>query len=239
MRIITHIALLVVTIVATSNVFSQKKNSFAIQTGLLNYFYDINPILINTIHIEKGKKLEQILPGMLIKSIGLTYTREINEKSNISLKISKFRGSYFKNTKSIFQAPVIASRWWYFGSIEYNRLMVDYKKVDFFYGGGVTYRFGYERILTNKFPFYTINNQVFYESHYEYFRGHYLGLVSNINVKYNFWKNLFLYSKLDLQYYFYKSFQDKLDVFTEEYNGKYKPTKNINNTLTIGFGIDF
>ncbi len=238
--------LIIVSVVnLTSTIsFSQKKNSISYQSGILNHFYDEKPILMNTISLKYVRKISDFTEDVLIKSRSIKYTRVLNQKSNLSLT-----GGFFKGEKTKIgishnkYAPDILWRKWYFVSLEYNRILFKKKKFELFYGGGVNYRNGTEGYLIFSSPMFIIDGQgAAFENKYSFARTESIGAVLNLNLKYHFWRNFYLSSKLDAQFYFYKFVRARNEfneLLSKHPHRDIKATKKINHTLTIGVGIDF
>jgi len=218
---------------------AQKKNSIVVQTGILNYFYDSNPILMNTSKSGKIDRIRDFTDYTLIKSIGIDYNREINQKSSLTFSFNKFSGYFGGNEKSrTNKEPEIAHRDWYLLSLCFNRKLIDRAKFEWTYGGGLQYREGTEAY------------QVFYEPpnphpfHVSFLAWQIdkreVGLNANSRIKYSFLKSLFLYSKLDIQYYIYDAGKPTFDKVVEESPSReFNRTFPLNHTFTIGLGWDF
>ena len=235
MKRLIYIILLAVSFTA-SNSFSQNKNSFSMQTGILNHFYDAPTVLINS-DVKFNGKIKSYLNSKLIKSVGIKYERKINYKHSISLSVNNFTGGYAKlsQIKESTILPEITYRKWFFISTQYHYTFYKSEKINLMFGGGINYRKGYEEIFISIFPVW---GGVFYEPYYEYIGKEDIGVTLDIGIKYNFWKNFFLHSKIDIQYYFYNKYKVENKFYQEKY-WYFKPTKNLNHTFTIGIGIDF
>ncbi|MFK8039424.1 MAG: hypothetical protein AB8B74_14115 [Crocinitomicaceae bacterium] len=233
-----RLLLLLIALSASSSVSAQKKNSFSYQIGILNHFYDENPVLFHADHIQYVTKIKHVATKLLIRSRGFSYTRALNNKSNISIIGAKFNGDY-TITSTPLRANVI-KRNWSFGTIEYNRKAIDKNRFQLFYGGGLTYRKGFEGYFIDIDAASGVG--LVHSGFAESVTTASLGTTLNTNLKYTFWKNFFLYSKLDLQYYFYKSQlakQEFADLQNKFGKSEFVPLKRVNNTFTIGIGMDF
>lgn len=222
---------------------AQKKNSVVLQTGILNHFYDENPILMNTSYINQGQyTFRGFLSSIPIKSLSLRYSRHINVKSTIGVLFGRFKGQYparYQPSENI-KAPDIIRRTWYIFEIDYNRFLINKQKFDLLYGGGIIYRQGFESYHVFSYPAFIVNGSVGYESVFEHTGKKDLGVSLNMNLKYNIWKGLFLYSKIDAQLYLYDFAKKEYDEIVEKYPTREFPrTFPINHTLTIGLGYEF
>lgn len=231
---------LLVTVFVSSKTFAQKKNSLTYQIGILNYFYNEQPIFFNLAEIENMAKIRHFTESVLIKSRGLSYTRSLNDKSNLTILAADFHAFYAKNaiTKDNSLYPLITGRSWHFFGLEYNRVMLEKVKFKLFYGGGFTFRNGIEHFKVLQIQ----TNGGWGESITETVRVRNIGATLNINMRYDLWKRFFLYSKIDFQGYFHQA-----DIVTQDFKRlndqwqtrEFEPSSRINHTLTIGMGIEF
>ncbi len=233
-----NILLLLIALVASSSVSAQKKNSISYHIGILNHFYDENPVLFHADHIQYVNRPRDIATKLLIRSRGLNYTRMLDEKSTLSVTGAFFDADYTRSSVPS-QASVI-KRKWYFGTIEYNRKFLSRPKLNLFYGAGLTYRSGFQGYFVDIDAASGVG--LVHSGFTESVTTSSLGTVLNAHLKYNFWRSFFLYSKLDTQLYFYKSKvakRDFIDLQNKYTERAFAPIKIINHTLTIGLGIDF
>ena len=217
-----------------------KQNSLTYQNGIINYFYDKDPVIINISEIKNIPSPLRLANDILIKSRGINYTRNLNDKSNITIVGSRFQGGYASNSRSNDNSlfPLVTYRTWYFVGLEYNRLFIEKSKFKLFYGGGLNYRKGFEyyKVLSIQ------GGGSFGESIGEGVRLQNIGATLNLNMRYSFWKRFFFFSKIDIQGYFQQA-----DVVTQDFKElndrwqtrEFKPSSRINHTLTIGIGVDF
>lgn len=241
MKSLINIVLLAISFTA-SHSFSQKKNSISLQTGLFNVFYDTPTIVFNS-NVKFNGKLRVYSYSKFIKSVGVKYERKINDKHSISLSVNNFIGFYEKVSNESPEMSKFLSkidyRKWFFISTQYHYSFFQSKKINLTFGGGLIYRKGYEAINFGKSPFAIFpDGEIAYETHVEFLGKEDFGTRLDFGIKYNFWKNFFLHSEIDMQYYFYNKFKSENEKFNEKYN-VFVPTKNINHTFTIGLGINF
>ena len=239
----TQIVIFLVAIFATRNVYSQKKNSLTYQSGILNYFYDKDPVLVNKIYLKSVKGIRDFNNNVLSRSRSLNYSRDIGGKSNMSIIGGLFRSEYTRKSLPEYEnTPTVLFRKWYFLSLEFNRLLLSRNKLQLFYGVGLIYRHGFEVYHVNSYPAFNIGGSIGYESNFEFISVKSFGTAINLSIKYEFWKRFFLFSKLDTQYYAFTSKTSK-DEFKEMENlyasFKFTAPKKVNHTFTIGIGVDF
>lgn len=126
-------------------IFSQTKNRISIQTGLFHSLFDQTP-LINNEPNEAKKKLNNLFGGVLLDSKGIQYQRSINSESIFSIEIMDLSADYFTGELSSKTGPFVLSRNIKTINVSFFKRTEFTKKVHFIYGGGLNYRWGYERI---------------------------------------------------------------------------------------------
>lgn len=221
---------------------AQKKNDVILQMGILNYFYDEHPSLMNTSYINSGQyTFGGFMNSIFIKSIGIKYARMLNSKSNISGEFGYFNGFYpRRSTPPLENGPVIDTRRWYIYEVSYNRLFISRSKFKLFYGGGLVYRHGFEAYHVLAHEVCCGGGGTMYESVFEFTGKRDLGLSLNLNLKCNIWSGLFFYSKIDAQFFLFDFAKNEYQEMTELYSTHNFPkTFPINHTLTIGLGYEF
>ncbi|MFK8045376.1 MAG: hypothetical protein AB8B72_07770 [Crocinitomicaceae bacterium] len=230
--------IILLAFVSSSAVFSQTKNNFSYQSGILNHFYDESPVFFNSRSFKNTSQIRGYLNSALIRSRSLNYTRSIGKKSNISLFFGFFRahfdqGDNFENNPRI----TVVNRNWRFFGFEYNQLIISKNRFNFYGGGGMMYKKGYEVYQLNNYGYYWCLT-----GDYNYSAVQSLGATVNLNMKFRINNFLFFSTKIDAQYYGLEIEKAKV-YFTEmqnEFSGPNFPkTKKLNHTLTLGFGIDF
>ena len=173
------------------DIFFNKKNSLTYQNGILNYFYDERPVIVNLPNLKYVSNPFHFANSVLIKSRGLNYTRRFKNQSNITLVGSHFKGAYSKNgslkDNSLF--PVVTYRIWHFVGLEYNRLLLEKSKLKLFYGAGLNFRKGFEyyKILQ------ITTSGGWGESFHGGSRVQNIGATLNLNMRYDFWKRFFFH----------------------------------------------
>ncbi len=232
--------LLVAFSLVTNKTFSQKKNSLVYQNGIVNYFYDNRPVILNVVNLQYINNPLRIPNGFFIKSRGINYTRYLNEKSNVTLFGAFFDGAFVRNglERDNSLLPLITARRWYLNGLEYNRKLIEKSKLKLFYGAGLNYRKGIEIYKVLQIG----STTGFGESISEVIRVQHIGASLNLNMRYNFWKRFFFYSKIDFKAYFYQ--MDAVTYNVNELNDKwetreFESPKKFIHTLTIGIGVDF
>lgn len=212
----------------SSNIFSQKRNSIAIQTGLFHCFFDHSQIL----NIKYPSNYNtSVFNGLLLNSIGLTYNRLLNIQSSLFFEYARFWEDYPKNSNSDITKPVINQRVWNTFGIIYERKLALKKSFEFVYGLGINYRHGYETVILYKIKYPYWNELVT-----DFITRRDIGLNVFVGINYSFSSRFFLFSKLDMLGIIYVNDRRKKEKFDTLYHAPQFPSRF---DASIKFGIGF
>ncbi len=238
-----NITALLVVVITTSSGFAQKKNAVTYQVGLLNYFYDSDPIIMNTREFHNVTGIRHFTNYVLSRSQSISYNRMLTKNSSVGINAGFFLTEYIKKSNGAYeQLPVVSIRRWHFVALEYNRVALSKTNFRLSYGGGMAYRKGIEIYHLASPKIIGLNGNFRYESVSDRIHKSQAGLTANINLKYTFWKSFFFFSKIDTQYFLYstKKEQQSFAALKERYDFLEIPsTSKVNHTFTIGIGVEF
>lgn len=214
-----------------ANIAFSQKNSIRLQTGLFHYFFDKSPIL------NVNYRAKEFNSGLLINSVGISYSRKIKEKNRIECDVAYFYESYRKYFNMYpIEKPVIGIREFLTFSINYSRQSYNKGKFNLIYGGGINYRYGHESIIVNRFPMVVTEDYILYEVSIEGVSRSDLGLNIFSGMEYSPKKWLTLYSKIDLLSFVYINDKAMTKELKEVYDSPQYPTRF---DLSLKFGIGF
>lgn len=127
--------LLTLGVLCTSGfVLGQPKNRITVQTGLFHYFFDEAPILNINHQSDAGSNP---FNGLLLNSVGIKYTRNINTNSFFSLEYNIFDEQYRKHNNIYpIKKPIIGNRGFSTYNLSYGRILPLSDQFDLVYGGG-------------------------------------------------------------------------------------------------------
>ncbi len=226
------------TIVPSNTLFSQK-NRFSIQTGIFHQFFDGTPI-INTEHMITNttwKIPQDILGGYLSDSWGLQYKRMITSKSAISCEYSLFMGTYLPPFATWVGGPRMYGRRLNKVNLTYSRKLTLNEHLDFVYGAGLNYQWGFEfyYLVSPPHP-----NDLFGKYFFRGYRKDF-ALNTRLGIDYKPIKYLTLFTYIDFLGSVYLKSEnidgiDTYDFFNRNFNITKFPSRY---DLSLNFGIGF
>jgi hypothetical protein len=228
------ICLLAVLAAFAANTAFSQKNSVRLQTGFFHCFFDKSPIL-NVNYPSNNQN--DIFNGLLINSIGLSYVRSINEKSQIGIEIQSFSERYTKHTTADYiENPIVGWRNFFTIGTNYLRTRTIQEKLNFIYGTGLHYRTGDETIIISRIPIGNFNGQTVYELLVEHIERNDIGINLSTGLEYSPKKWLTFYSKIDLLSFVYINDKAMAKELKEVYDSPQYPSRF---DLSLKFGIGF
>jgi len=217
-----------------ANIAFSQKNSIRLQTGLFHYFFDKSPIL-NLNYPSNNQN--DIFNGLLINSIGLSFVRAFNEKSQLGIEVQSFNERYTKHiTAEYIEKPIVGWRNFITIGTNYQRKTTIHDKIFFTYGAGIHFRNGDETIIVSRFPIGTFNGQTVYELLVEHVERNDIGINLTTGLGYSPKKWLTFYSNIDLLSFVYINDKAMTKELKEVYNSPQYPTRF---DLSLKFGIGF
>lgn len=214
---------------AANMTFSQK-NSVRVQTGLFHYFFDKSPIL-NINYLDKGNGL---LGGLTYSSIGLQYSRAIDDENLLSAEYMLYN-IYYWNVHPNLMTKVIANRDYNTFNLTYSKILPVKSTIKFTYGGGINYRHGSESIVVNYNYFPNLN---FHESLMEVRTLDDLGLNLRTGMSYSPIKWFTMFSEFDLIRFIYLNDKSAVHRINDVYDfSKYPYRYDISWRFGIGFNF--
>lgn len=229
--------LIILGVLCTPSIFlAQTKNSISFQTGLFHYSFDKSPIM--NINYPTKYNNQDVFNGLFLNSIGIEYTRQINDKSCILINFFSFRQNYSKYFKNSMPKPVIG--WRYFSTIglNYSRKIRILEKINFNYGCGINFRYGEEAVIISRFIIGEFNGQPVYELLIENIRRNDIGINSFIGIEYSPLKGITLFSKIDFLGFVYINDKEQKDDMKNVYNSPQYPSR-FDLSLKLGIGFNF
>lgn len=219
------------------NASAQNKNRIAIHSGVFHSFFDNSPIL-NTQYPWKNNDLD-IFNGLFLNSSGVTYSRLLNAKSNLSFGFTSFRQNYNKYFKKYpIIKPVIGWRYFTTLNFEYTRNSQLSDKFNFIYGGGINYRHGEEGIIITAHAIFTLNGYVIYEQMIENVRRNDFGINTFLGVELTPRKWLTIFTKIDFLGSIYMHDKKTIDRLHHVYKSPQFPSR-YDLSWKFGVGINF
>lgn len=215
--------------IAANMAFSQK-NNIHIQTGLFHYFFDKSPIL-NVNYLDKGNG---VFSGLLYNSIGLQYSRALDDENALSVEYMLYN-AYYWNVHPNLMTKVVAKRDYNTFNLTYLKTLPLKSNLKFTYGGGINYRHGSESIVVNYGYFAGLN---FYESLMEVRTLDDLGVNLRTGINYFPIKWLTLFSEIDLVGFVYLNDKSAIQRLNDVYNySKYPYRFDLSWRFGIGFNF--
>jgi hypothetical protein len=199
---------------------SQNKNEISFSFSSPYYFFDKNPILINLINPYTLKL--QLKKDMFIGSIGIGYTRHINEISSLKLSVNSLNAQYHKNYDYSIPTPSIAARLGQTINLTYIRNFKSINNVEFNYSFGINYSLGVEGVTVSKVK---LNNNIT-EGHDISIKRSNIGIISSLGLNYHLIKRIYFSTDFNLVYFIYLKEKEKYKLYPQIYTNFLPGRKN-------------
>ncbi|MEX1191694.1 MAG: hypothetical protein WED10_12480 [Brumimicrobium sp.] len=220
----------------------QTKNRITVQTGLFHYYFDQAPILNVNYQSDAGSNP---FNGLLLNSLGIKYTRNINTNSFFSVEYNMFEEQYVKHYKTYpLKEPMVGNRGFSTYNVSYGRILPLNNQFNFVYGGGVNYRRGLEVIIVSNHPLggslsgNSEYNTPLMESSVVTVVRNDIGINAFGGIEYTPLKWLTLSTKIDLLGFIYINDKEKTRKMKEVYDSPQYPTR-FDLSFNLGLGFNF
>lgn len=211
------------------NIIHGQNNRISIHTGLFHCFFDGSPLL----NVNYRNKAVKPFGGLLYNSVGLQYTRTLNQRSVLSFEAMLF-SEYYWNVHPNLLAKQVSNRDYMTYNVSYHQILPLSNGFQLTYGGGLNFRYGSEGIVVN----YAAWGGGAYESLMESRMVSDIGINLRTGIEYSPLKWLTLYTKLDLLGFVYAHDRQKLERLKEMYNVPNYPNR-FDLSWRFGLGFNF